>query len=748
MGHSVIKIDGEWAIRTQWTQNYREVNATLKRIPGIRFDGNLKVWKFKAPEAHLLQIISVFKALDIPTPKEILDKAASQAQSLDQGARGADERALDPRLYAFQVEGVRTLSRMNQWLLADDPGLGKTAQAILAIPDGSPVLCVVPAVVKGNWAKEFKTWRPNTFRVEILEGRNSFRFPNPGEVLITNWDILPASCSNSEDIDQDFADQVPEGLVVIGDEIHQAKNPKALRTTRYRTLNKLALEHGGRCWGLTGTPLLNRPLELWTILENLGLQEKAFGSFPRFYRLFNAYSDGYGTVWGLPEPEVPGLLEQVMLRREKSKVLKDLPPKRWQQVEVPIQGKVRTALDNLQQGMKDGAIRVLKNGLPGFEDMSEQRAALAEAKIPALLEIVESYEEQDTPVVVFSAHRSPIDVLEAREGWAVITGDTSSADRTQIVQDFQDGKYKGLGATIKAGGVGLTLTRASNMIFVDLEWVPALNTQAEDRIHRISQSDGCFYQILVADHPIDRLMEEKLSEKTQMIEATLKSSTSQVANGALQALDGVKVEEKIQEVQTHYCPMCSANLLPQVSHSEKNPGRPYVSCKSCNYFSWLDEAREDKTCMCPRCRRVAWEGVVKKEGKNQGRRYVNCPVCKFVWLDPAKKAEKKLSRSEQVVYGKRNYGDTKGSNTVVRQDYTEAQKMAMIEDLHRLLVVCDGASQKDFQGFNAPDAPIARLYAKAIQEGQDVNWKGLEDMLHKYRSTQLEDRRVLSMFSK
>lgn len=747
MGHSVIKIDGEWAIRAQWTQDYREVNAIIKRIPGVQFDRNLKVWKFKAPDNHLLQIISVLKDLDIPAPKEILDRTVSQAQSMDQGARGADERALDPRLYAYQVEGVRTLSRMNQWLLSDDPGLGKTVQAILAIPDRPPVLCVVPASLKGNWKKEIQTWRPDTFRVEILSGRSSFRFPDPGEIIITNWDILPAACDNPDEIDPDFSAQVPDGLIVIGDEVHQAKNPKALRTIRYRALNKLALDHGGRCWGLTGTPLLNRPLELWTILENLGLQEKAFGSFPRFYRLFNAYNDGYGTVWGLPDPEVPGLLAQVMLRREKSKVLKDLPPKRWQRVEVPIRGKVRTLLDNLQQGMEDGTIRVLQNGLPGFEEMSEQRAALAEAKIPALLEIVENYEEQDTPVVVFSAHTSPIEVLGAREGWAMITGDVSAEDRTQIVQDFQEGKYKGLGATIKAAGVGLTLTKASNMIFVDREWVPALNTQAEDRIHRIGQDLGCLYLILVADHPIDRLLDEELSEKTQMIKATLRSSTSQVANGALQALEGVKVEEKVQEVQTHYCPLCSANLLSQVSHSEKNPGRPYVSCRSCNYFSWLDEKREDKTCMCPRCRRTALEGIVQKEGKNQGRRYATCRGCGFSWLDLPKKKEKKLSRSEQVVYGKRNYGDTEGKDPVVQSEYTEEQKKILVEDLQTILSVCDGAHDKDFLGFSAPDAPIARIYAQAIQAGQDVNWRGLEDMLNKYRKTQLEERRVLSMFS-
>src|SRR5262249_49653534 len=126
-----------------------------------------------------------------------------------------------------------------------------------------------------------------------------------------------------------------------------------------------------------------------------------------------------------------------------------------------------------------------------FTMLSAARAALASAKIPPLMELVEQYEEQEEPVVVFSAYRAPIDFLKAREGWAVITGDTSPNQRTEIENDFQAGKLKGVACTIKAGGVAITLTRACHVIMSDLEWTPSLNDQAAYRVIRIGQTRGC-----------------------------------------------------------------------------------------------------------------------------------------------------------------------------------------------------------------------------------------------------------------
>ncbi len=143
--------------------------------------------------------------------------------------------------------------------------------------------------------------------------------------------------------------------------------------------------------------------------------------------------------------------------------------------------------------------------LPGFESFSRIRALLAQSRIPAMLEMVEEYEEAETPLLVFSAHKAPIKALENRSGWAIITGETSAEDRFDIVKRFQEGKLNGVGLTIGAGGVGLTLTRASNILFVDLDWKPSMNIQAEDRAHRIgTNADNILIKRMVV--PITHLI--------------------------------------------------------------------------------------------------------------------------------------------------------------------------------------------------------------------------------------------------
>lgn len=147
--------------------------------------------------------------------------------------------------------------------------------------------------------------------------------------------------------------------------------------------------------------------------------------------------------------------------------------------------------------------------------------------------MIEDYEESQTPLVVASAHRAPVDALGAREGWATITGDTPAAKRAEIVKRFQDGNLKGVALTIQAGGVGLTLTRASTMIFVDLDWTPGNNVQCEDRICRIGQrADSVLVIRMVSDHPLDRHILEILKKKMCLIETAIESTVTPTVTDA------------------------------------------------------------------------------------------------------------------------------------------------------------------------------------------------------------------------
>lgn len=460
-----------------------------------------------------------------------------------------------PTLYEFQPEGIEFLARRRRAILADDMGLGKTLQALLAIDPTTGALVVCPSAVKYNWADEVKKWRRD-LTPEVLEGRDSFRFPNAGEVVITNFEILPkwlmpvtiAKLPDGKEVKgavvpnlPSFQDKNPKNVVLIVDEAQRTKN---YRTQLHKKVKELATLCG-KTWFLTGTPLMNKPTDLYGVLQAGHMDRDVFGGWRGFVRCFNGSRSGYkgAYVWGRPLPEVPERMRRVMLRRLKEDVLKDLPSTVWRDVTVPVQGarfqrQLGKAYDRVEHFLNEGR-------LPPFEDLSEVRARLAESRIPALLDMVGDYEDADTPLVVFSAYKGPVEELGKRDGWGIITGDVSAKRRQEIVRDFQDGNLKGVALTIAAGGVGLTLTRASHVIFVDLDWLPANNAQAVDRVRRIGQTAGSVQVIRMAsNHPVDLRVQELLAEKMELIHGAIEA---EIGYRSKSLHNGVDIKSETQE---------------------------------------------------------------------------------------------------------------------------------------------------------------------------------------------------------
>ncbi len=354
--------------------------------------------------------------------------------------------------------------------------------------------------------------------VEILERRDLEALGyDGGEVVVHNLEVAghPSYSVN--------------GLLVHN--CHLVKNGQSKRTRKFEAVSRAVLDRMGRTWMLSGTPMLNRPSELWYVLHAASLAEEAFGSWPRFLRLFDARKGYFGGYeWGMPAPEVPGLLAKVCLRRRRMDVLPELPPKRYQDILVNgIDKATRTMCDDVLEMLRGCGIELseaaLEVDLRIPEDVmrriSAARTALSAAKIPALLELVESYEEAEEPLIVFSPHRAAIDLVAARPGWLTITGDTPDERRAEVAAAFQSGTHRGLAGTIQAAGTGLTLTKAAHVVFVSLDWTPALNQQAEDRLCRIGQHRGVLVQRLVADHELDRRVHGLLVRKQQLINATM-----------------------------------------------------------------------------------------------------------------------------------------------------------------------------------------------------------------------------------
>jgi hypothetical protein len=475
-----------------------------------------------------------------------LKRAAEQAHAIaDAGSRRLAEaierlKALGLSLFGYQCDGVRWLAARRAALLADSMGLGKTIQVLMALPDRARAIVVAPAAVAANWIRECRRWRPD-LSPSYVTGRAQWRWPREGEVLVTTYGSLPAE-------DQEVT-LPPPGIHLVADEAHALKGTRGKRQAdgtykggvqrvrRWFGLRDAVASAEGVVWLLTGTPLVNRPPELWRVLAAAGLAEEAFGSYPRFCDLVGGHRGRHGMVYdGSMSAEVPLALQKVSLRRDREAVLPDLPRKRRQVDTVTIADEQAIRLCDALQGTLEkhgytvdaladmaGLAREVREVV--FEMLSRVRAALAAAKIPALLEITETYEEEEIPVVVFSAHLAPLKALAARAGWALIDGSVPAEARATIVADFQAGHLRGVACSYAAGGVGITLTRAHHVVCVDLPWTPALLQQAEDRCCRIGQeADSVHVRILAADHAVDHRVAEIQVEKTHIIEQAVEAS--------------------------------------------------------------------------------------------------------------------------------------------------------------------------------------------------------------------------------
>jgi hypothetical protein len=568
-------------------------------IDGARFDPNRRI--NVAPIDKVPNIIArlrqkgfgidaspeIVEALKRFTAQQWLDLQAAKdrVSAIDEELRKlGEERGEKMSLYAFQRVGVEWLATRSGALLSDDMGLGKTLQTLAAIPAHAPILVVCPAVAKGVWRGEAQKWRPH-LSAGVLAGRGSFRWPAPGEVLAVNYDILPnvheAACSDKKCSGcAPFLKDVPENLVVVADEAHALKSAKAQRTTRFRAIARAARARGGRTWLLTATPLLNRPPELWSLLQAADLATEAFGSWNQFLNLFHARKKSFGGYeWGSPDSSVEERLRRVMLRRTKLDVLQDLPRKTYSFVDVEIDAKTLALCDEVLEVSKNKLEELLDENATNknlFERWSGLRAALAAAKIPAMLDMVADYEEQEEPLVVFSAHRAPVDTLKKREGWEAITGDTSPTERTRIVEEFQLGRLRGVACTIDAGGVAITLTKACNVLFIDLKPTPGLNAQAEDRVCRIGQTRPVTITILVANHMLDDRISRIINKKQRLIDATVEAAKEDAPKTEVETVSPVETDLRARdEVVTTATAERHRHDAPKL----RNPPRPPISAQ-------------------------------------------------------------------------------------------------------------------------------------------------------------------------
>ncbi len=423
---------------------------------------------------------------------------------------------LGGELHPFQRAGVRYALQRRRTFIADEQGLGKTVQALatLEADNAFPAVVVCPASMKLMWERESLHWLPGR-SVAVLDGRGEAAWTEEvksAEIVVLNYDILDA---HSERLAR------RGGRALVLDESHYVKNPRARRTKAALALVS-ALPDDALRLALTGTPILNRPDELVAQLRVLG-RLRDFGSGARLARRFRAAGSDDRLHWNLRA--------HCYVRRTKQQVLPQLPAKRHDTVPVSLvnEHEYRLAetdviawLQSLPLDLStiDAKVAAALRA-EQLVRLNNLRQLAAQGKLPAALGWIGDFLASGEPLVVFAEHVAMQKaVLERFPDAARILGADSTRARQAAVDAFQreDGPQL-IVCSMKAASQGLTLTRASNVAFLELDWTPARHDQAEDRLHRIGQDEAVTAYYLLAPDTIDETMAELLQRKRSLISA-------------------------------------------------------------------------------------------------------------------------------------------------------------------------------------------------------------------------------------
>lgn len=514
-GHITL-VGNQFKIKFQYDP--KMVDLVKTKIPGRRWDPSEKCWwaPVRPEVAEAIEQVDL-NQYGLEIDPQVTKKIAQFKQDYKASYEAAADikvEGLNPEfeLRPFQKAGVKYAVAKKRTFIADDQGLGKTIQAIATVQHEKayPVLVACPAAVKIHWEREFKKWVPGV-TTYIIQGRKNTQLPEV-DVYIINYDILSAN--------QESLDTIPFKAVVF-DESHYLKNSKAIRT---KAAKALATKANIRLL-LTGTPVTNRPKDLISQLEILGQLEQLGG----FWGFVNKYCGAKRTRFGLDINGATNLDElnknlrtNCFVRRKKEDVLKELPDKQITVIPVDISNKAeyQAAENDLYEWIKEreGAGKAMAAIMAeALVKMNTLRRLVGLGKIEVAKNWIKDFLETGEKLVVFAHHREVIMQLADEFNADVIIGGQSDEERQRIIDDFQNNlNTKIVICSIKAAGVGITLTAASNILFVEQSWTAADHAQAEDRLHRIGQKNAvnCYY--LVDENTIDAYLRGIIEDKAEI----------------------------------------------------------------------------------------------------------------------------------------------------------------------------------------------------------------------------------------
>lgn len=441
-------------------------------------------------------------------------------------------------MFPYQREGVtKVVTTFNgRALIGDEMGLGKTLQAISTFKyynhrtkNKGDLLVICPAYLRFTWKHELEKWCPGTESSVILTGKDSLDQPAP---LIISYELAAVKAKELKKMK--FA-------MVICDESHYLKGHKTKRTKAITPLVKSI----PRALLLSGTPALNRPIELYAQMHMLYPKV-----FPKFRQYADRYCDGHMSPMGFYDTsgmsnnyELKWITRKMaLIRRVKRDVLTDLPKKIRSEIYLKLKKKdikPMTPLFNKWSELNVNIPRMVPASDAIKAAAFERKCIISElfrktsvAKVDAVKKVVKDMVDQGLKFLVFCYHKALMDAIqEVCPSNMRIDGDTPIKKRQEYVEKFQNGDIQVAVLSMLAAGTGITLTASSIVLFAELYYTPGVVLQCEDRVHRIGQKNSCDIRYIIADGSLDNHIWKMLHYKLATLDTALDGRSDRTIKG-------------------------------------------------------------------------------------------------------------------------------------------------------------------------------------------------------------------------
>lgn len=530
------KVNGEWALYVSFPYDNKIVNV-IRDLPSRFWYPEDKMWEI--PLKKLGYLIKNLQGYEF-------DISGEYVSLTDIPVNVPTTFNFKTKPYQHQLEAFEYGMKYDRWLLGDEMGLGKTKQSIdIAVAkkelkgyEHCLIICGVNGL-KWNWFAEVDTHSneiahiigqktvggklkigSNKEKAEDLKAINAGL--NSDYFLITNVESL-----RNEEILNILKKMCDDGKIgmIVADEVHKMKNPASQQGKAFLKLQAETMI------AMTGTPLMNTPMDLYIILKWLGYEKHSFYAFKNHYCVMGGYG-GYEIIGYKNLEELQEQLEDIMLRRKKEEVL-DLPEKTYIDEFVEMTPKQTIIYNEVTNEIKSN-IDMIKTAPNPLAELIRMRQATGytgilsstiqeSAKLDRMEELVEEAVDNGKQVVIFSNWTQMTDAiyerLHKKYTLSVITGETKDELRQHNVREFQEGRSKVMIGTSGAMGTGLTLTAGTVEIFMDEPWNQALKEQCVDRCHRIGQKENLTIYTLMCKNTIDERIHDLVIKKGAMADS-------------------------------------------------------------------------------------------------------------------------------------------------------------------------------------------------------------------------------------